>query len=142
MSFTYLMTTLSRDSLGGDVGSHGASRIRQVRPTKQDLMQNLVKLAAKYPPNKDGTWGLSKGAYVTEFPSDTPLETSRDFWGILSKGATVEHAKSQYGPLYMAKFGESITVVWRPISASSSRHGAELPVIQLNSRRGEFPLSL
>ncbi len=98
----------------------------------QALKNNIDQLSRKYPLDIDKRFGTKISDRISEVRSDTPLQTAEEFWTALSQGATIRQIQTKYGPGWIGEFSDRSHVVWRPMTSSAEKTGADNPAVDID----------
>ena len=100
----------------------------------QVLKNNIHQLSRTYPLDKEKRFGTKISDRISEVRSDTPLHTAEEFWTALSQGATIRQIQTKYGPGWIGEFSDRSHVVWRPMTSSATKSGADNPAVDIDIR--------
>ncbi len=98
----------------------------------QVLKGNIQGLANKYPLDAEKRFGTKISERISEVRTGTPLQTAEEFWRTLSQGATIRRIQTKNGPGWIAEFSDRSHVVWRPVTSSAVRTGADNPAVDID----------
>lgn len=114
---------------------HGADGGYRNSPSSfRVLRNNIDRLSAKYPLDRDRRFGQRVSERISEIRTDDPVATAKEFWKALSRGGVVQEIKTKYGTGRIATFDDKSHVVYRPVTKSSIVSSQHNPGIEIDIR--------
>lgn len=98
----------------------------------QTLDDNIHRLARKYPLDDENRFGTKVSEAISVLSTDDPMPVAEEFWRALSKGGVVRQIETKNGPGWIAQYSDGSHVVWRPVTTTTTRTGADQPAIDID----------
>lgn len=114
------------------MGSQGGGGYSTSSGSFQELKDNIHRLARQYPLDTEKRFGTKISERSSEVRADTPLETAREFWDVLSHGATIRQIQTKHGQGWIAEFSDRSHIVFRPVTSSAVKSGTDNPAVDID----------